>query len=81
MTAAAAPSGRPPAGIQAGRRPLDTAALSGKVVVVNFWATWCVPCIREIPSFNKLHQDFAGQGVAVLGVSMDDEDPARIQPS
>ena len=58
---------------------IDTAALSGKVVVVNFWATWCVPCIQEIPSFNKLHKDFAAQGVAVLGISMDDE-AARVQP-
>ena len=49
--------------------PVDTAALSGKVVVVNFWATWCVPCIREIPSFNKLHNEFSEQGVAVLGVN------------
>jgi len=59
---------------------IDTAALSGKVVVVNFWATWCVPCIQEIPGFNKLHKDFAGQGVAVLGISMDDEGAARVQP-
>ena len=59
---------------------IDTAALSGKVVVVNFWATWCVPCIQEIPSFNKLHKDFAAQGVAVLGISMDDEGAARVQP-
>jgi thiol:disulfide interchange protein len=58
---------------------IDTAALSGKVVVVNFWATYCVPCIKEIPSFNKLHKDFAAQGVAVLGISMDDE-VARVQP-
>jgi thiol-disulfide isomerase/thioredoxin len=57
---------------------IDTAALSGKIVVVNFWATWCVPCIREIPSFNKLHKDFAQQGVAVLGISMDGEDPTLI---
>jgi thiol:disulfide interchange protein DsbD len=59
---------------------IDTAALSGKVVVVNFWATWCVPCIQEIPSFNKLHKDFAGQGIAVLGISMDEEGAARVQP-
>jgi thiol:disulfide interchange protein DsbD len=52
----------------------------GKVVVVNFWATWCVPCIREIPSFNKLHQDFTNQGVQVLGIGMDEEGAARIKP-
>src|SRR5205085_2344138 len=40
----------------------DTAALNGKVVVINFWATWCVPCIQEIPSFNKLHKDFTAKG-------------------
>jgi thiol-disulfide isomerase/thioredoxin len=58
----------------------DAAALSGKVVVVNFWATWCIPCIKEIPSFNKIHKELAGKGVAVLGVSMDDEDaPAKVK--
>ncbi|MBZ5584672.1 MAG: redoxin family protein, partial [Acidobacteriia bacterium] len=59
---------------------VDSAALSGKVVVVNFWATWCVPCIQEIPSFNKLHREFGGKGVVVLGVSMDDEGKARVEP-
>ena len=43
---------------------MDAAAFAGKVVVVNFWATWCVPCIQEIPSFNKLHRDLASKGVA-----------------
>ena len=52
----------------------------GKVVVVNFWATWCVPCIREIPSFNKLHQDFASKGVAVLGIGMDEEGAEQLKP-
>jgi thiol:disulfide interchange protein len=60
--------------------PIDTAGLNGKVVVMNFWATWCVPCIQEIPSFNKLHQEFAGKGVAVVGVSMDDEGAELVRP-
>ncbi|MGD0776715.1 MAG: cytochrome c biogenesis protein CcdA [Candidatus Solibacter sp.] len=79
VTAAAPPSALPQASKLEGGS-IDTAALSGKVVVVNFWATWCVPCIQEIPGFNRLHKDFAGQGVAVLGISMDDEGAARVQP-
>jgi thiol:disulfide interchange protein DsbD len=60
--------------------PFDTATLSGKVVVVNFWATWCVPCLGEIPGFNKLHRDYGPKGVVVLGVSMDEEGAERVQP-
>jgi thiol:disulfide interchange protein DsbD len=59
---------------------LDTAALTGKVVVMNFWATWCVPCIQEIPGFNKLHRELGPKGVVVLGVSMDEEGAARVEP-
>jgi len=51
--------------------PVDTAALQGKVVVVDFWATYCVPCLKEIPTFNRLHEHYADRGVVVLGVSMD----------
>jgi thiol:disulfide interchange protein DsbD len=77
-TAPAATSSALPQASKLDGGSIDIAALSGKVVVVNFWATWCVPCIREIPSFNQLHKDFAGQGVAVLGISMDGEEPASI---
>jgi thiol:disulfide interchange protein DsbD len=59
---------------------LDTSAWSGKVVVVNFWATWCVPCIQEIPGFNRLHQQLGPKGVVVLGVSMDEEGAERVRP-
>jgi thiol:disulfide interchange protein DsbD len=50
--------------------PIDTA---GKVTVINFWATYCVPCIEEIPTFNKLHRELGGKGVSVVGVSMDED--------
>jgi thiol-disulfide isomerase/thioredoxin len=44
----------------------------GKVLVVNFWATWCEPCRREIPLLNALQSEYAGKGVQVLGVAIDD---------
>jgi thiol:disulfide interchange protein DsbD len=57
-----------------------TIALDGKVAVVNFWATWCAPCVQEIPGFNRLHQAFGSQGVVVLGVSMDDDGRESVDP-
>jgi thiol-disulfide isomerase/thioredoxin len=48
---------------------------------VNFWATWCVPCIREIPGFNRLNDELAGNGVVVLGVSMDEDGAAPLVAS
>ncbi|HJZ97713.1 MAG TPA: TlpA family protein disulfide reductase, partial [Candidatus Solibacter sp.] len=53
---------------------------TGKVVVVDFWATWCIPCIKEIPSFNKIYKEYASKGVAVVGIGMDEEGTAKIQP-
>jgi cytochrome c-type biogenesis protein len=45
--------------------------LEGKVVVVNFWATWCHPCQKEIPDLSKLYEKFKTQGVVMLGVLTD----------
>jgi peroxiredoxin len=47
----------------------DLDALRGKVVLLNFWATWCPPCRREMPDMEKLYQRFSGKGLVVLAVS------------
>ena len=53
---------------------ISTADWKGKVVVLNYWATWCIPCRAEIPEFNKMHEDLASKGVEVVGISMDGDD-------
>src|SRR5579872_203894 len=48
----------------------------GKLLVLNFWASWCQPCIQETPSLSQLAQQFANKGVVVLGVSVDKDQRA-----
>jgi thiol-disulfide isomerase/thioredoxin len=47
---------------------------AGKSLVINFWATWCAPCRREIPLLEALHSEWAARGVAVVGVAVDHRD-------
>ena len=51
----------------------------GKVIVVNFWATWCVPCIKEMPSFESLYRRYRSQGLTLLAVSLDKGDSTKVQ--
>jgi peroxiredoxin/outer membrane lipoprotein-sorting protein len=51
--------------------------LRGKVVVLSFWATWCKPCIEEMPILEKLHRDFKDKGLVVLGINNEQPDTAR----
>ncbi|HEX8984208.1 MAG TPA: TlpA disulfide reductase family protein [Bryobacteraceae bacterium] len=52
-------------------RTLTRANFGGKLLVLHFWATWCPPCVEEMPSLSAFQKQFAGQGVVVLGVSVD----------
>jgi thiol-disulfide isomerase/thioredoxin len=53
---------------------------NGKVVLVNFWATWCDPCRVEIPWLIEMQQKYAGKGFTVLGVAMDEEGKSVVAP-
>ena len=52
---------------------VDTAQLSGKVVLLNFWATWCAPCRIEMPMFSRWQKQYGPSGLAIIGISMDDD--------
>jgi len=52
------------------------ADLRGHVVLINFWATWCPPCLKEIPDLQRLYERYAPQGLIILGIS--DEDAAKV---
>lgn len=49
----------------------------GKVVLVNFWATWCAPCREEIPLLIRMHADYQADGVVIVGVAVDEPGPVR----
>ncbi len=50
---------------------ITPASFGGKLLVLNFWATWCAPCVQEIPSLNIFQQRYAGKGVVVVAISVD----------
>lgn len=52
---------------------INTGDYRGKIVLVNFWAAWCVPCAKEIPDFMKLEQKYGGK-LQVIGISIDDNE-------
>jgi thiol-disulfide isomerase/thioredoxin len=49
----------------------------GKVVLVNFWATWCPPCLKEMPYFVELQKEYGEKGFQIIGIAIDDENDAR----
>ena len=58
-------------------KPWSLKSLEGKVVLVNFWATWCPPCRKEMPDLESLYKQFQKQGLVILAIS--DEDASKVK--
>jgi cytochrome c biogenesis protein CcmG/thiol:disulfide interchange protein DsbE len=56
-----------------GKEPIDLAKYKGKVIIVDFWASWCEPCKIELPYLNGLNKKYKGQDVVIIGVNLDEK--------
>ncbi len=65
--------------VQDGQTKVTLSQLRGQVVVLNFWATWCAPCVEEVPSLVEMQRRLKAKGVTVLAVSVDVDDNAYRQ--
>jgi len=54
-------------------REISVSAMTGRVVLVDFWATWCGPCIRAMPALKELYRDYHSKGFEIIGISLDNE--------
>ena len=61
-------------------QPIKLSDFRGRVVVLNFWATWCVPCRVEVPLLNGFQQTYGNRNVAVLGISLDEDGWTSVKP-
>jgi thiol-disulfide isomerase/thioredoxin len=59
-------------GIDLAGQPIALHQVAGKVVLVNFWATWCAPCMAELPALEQLYQRLHDQGFTIVGIAVDD---------
>lgn len=57
---------------------MSFADVDGDILIVDFWATWCAPCISEIPHYNAIDRDYRDKGVHLIGLTVEDEGPEAI---
>jgi cytochrome c biogenesis protein CcmG, thiol:disulfide interchange protein DsbE len=55
------------------KKPVQLSEYRGKLVLLNFWATWCAPCREEMPAFSQWQREYGTRGLQIIGVSMDDD--------
>jgi peroxiredoxin len=60
-------------------KPVNFSQFKGKVVVLDFWATWCGPCRSEIPGYVKLQEKYKDKGLVIIGVSLDQQGPEVVK--
>jgi thiol-disulfide isomerase/thioredoxin len=58
-------------------RPVSADAFDGRILLVNFWATWCAPCVEEMPMLSQFQRDYAASKVSVVGIAVDEPERAR----
>jgi thiol-disulfide isomerase/thioredoxin len=60
-------------------KPISKASLDGKVVLLDFWATWCAPCRKVMPELQALHDKYRARGFSVVGISIDEDGPSQVK--
>jgi peroxiredoxin len=58
---------------------VDLISFKGKVILIEFWATWCGPCLKEIPILNQFHNQYKKNGLVVIGISLDRKEPKEVK--
>jgi len=61
-------------------KAIQSTQFKGSVLVLDFWATWCGPCISEIPTLNRLQEKYADKGLKVIGVTLASGEPKEVKP-